>query len=52
MPLIISEKITEVIRGNQTFLDGMSEIFHMTDYNNLKIFYCMACKIIIMLTKR
>ena len=28
MPLIISEKITEVIMSNQTFLDGMSEIFH------------------------
>ena len=36
MPLIISEKITEVIMSNQAFLDGMSEIFHMTDYNNLK----------------
>ena len=36
MPLIISEKITEVIMSNQTFLDGMSEIFHMTDSNNLK----------------
>ena len=36
MPPIISEKITEVIMSNQTFLDGMSEIFHMTDSNNLK----------------
>ena len=36
MPLIISEKITEVIMSNQAFLDGMSEIFHMTDSNNLK----------------
>ena len=36
MPLIISEKITEVIRGNQAFLDGMREIFHMTDRNNLQ----------------
>ena len=36
MPLIISEKITEVIMSNQAFLDGMSEIFHMTDRNNLQ----------------
>lgn len=36
MPFIISEKITEVIMSNQAFLDDMSEIFHMTDYNNLK----------------
>ena len=36
MSLIISEKITEVIMSNQNFLDGMSEIFHMTDSNNLK----------------
>ena len=36
MPLIISEKITEVIMSNQAFLDGMREIFHMTDRNNLQ----------------
>ena len=36
MPLIISEKITEVIMSNQAFLDGMSEIFHMTHSSNLK----------------
>ena len=36
MPLIISKKIAEVIMSNQTFLDGMSEIFHMTHSSNLK----------------
>ncbi len=36
IPLIISEKITEVIMSNQAFLDGMREIFHMTDRNNLQ----------------
>ena len=36
LSLIISKKITEVIMSNQAFLDGMSEIFHMTHSSNLK----------------
>lgn len=34
--IIIPIKIMGAIMTNQFFLDKMSEIFHMTDYNNLK----------------